>query len=58
MRSWRTEKHVSVRRAELKDLDHLVGFTSEEARKAEGTVKTPETLEKGIRGALEDSSIA
>ncbi len=49
---------MSVRRAELKDLDHLVGFTSEEARKAEGTVKTPETLEKGIRGALEDSSIA
>ncbi|BCS96691.1 hypothetical protein DSLASN_23230 [Desulfoluna limicola] len=42
----------------MKDLDYLVGFTSEEAREAEGTVKSPETLEKGIRSALEDSSIA
>lgn len=58
MRSWRTEKHVRVRRAELKDLDYLVGFTSEEAREAEGTVKIPETLEKGIRSALEGSTIA
>ena len=49
---------MKVRRAELKDLEYLVEFTSEEAREAEGSVKIPETLEKGIRAALEDSTIA
>lgn len=58
MRPWVRGKHVRVRRAELKDLKHLVEFTSEEAREAEGSVKIPETLEKGIRTALEDSTIA
>ena len=49
---------VRVRRADLKDLSCLVEFTAEEAREAEGSIKIPDTLEKGIRKALEDHSVA
>ena len=35
-----------------------VNFTAEEAREAEGSIKIPETLEKGILVALRDPSIA
>ena len=37
-----------VRKAELKDLLYLVEFTAEEAREAEGSIKIPDTIEKGI----------
>ena len=47
-----------IRKAELKDLPSLVEFTAEEAREAEGSIKIPNTLEKGIMKALKDSSIA
>ncbi|MFW1480397.1 GNAT family N-acetyltransferase, partial [Vibrio parahaemolyticus] len=46
------------RKAVLDDLPYLVNFTSEEAREAEGSIKIPETLEKGILVALRDPSIA
>nr|WP_210330386.1 GNAT family N-acetyltransferase [Aliikangiella sp. G2MR2-5] len=36
----------------------MVEFTAEEAREAEGSIKVPATLEKGILVALEDPSIA
>ncbi|EPJ48835.1 MAG: acetyltransferase, possible [Osedax symbiont Rs2] len=49
---------VRIRRADLKDLSYLVTFTAEEAREAEGSIKIPDTLEKGIRKALEDDSVA
>ena len=49
---------VRVRKAELKDLPFLIEFTAEEAREAESSIKIPDTLEKGIMKALEDSSIS
>ncbi|MCO7225993.1 GNAT family N-acetyltransferase [Pleionea sp. CnH1-48] len=49
---------MRVRKATLEDLPYLVEFTAEEAREAEGLVKIPETLQKGIRAALKDPSIA
>lgn len=49
---------MKVRKAVLDDLSYLVNFTSEEAREAEGSIKIPETLEKGILVALRDPSIA
>ncbi|HHX8564917.1 TPA: GNAT family N-acetyltransferase [Vibrio diabolicus] len=49
---------MKVRKAVLDDLPYLVNFTSEEAREAEGSIKIPETLEKGILVALRDPSIA
>lgn len=49
---------MKIRKAELKDLSHLIDFTAEEAREAENCVKIPETLERGIRTALEDNSVA
>ena len=49
---------VRIRRADLKDLSYLVKFTAEEAREAEGSIKIPDTLEKGITKALEDDSVA
>ncbi|EHR0759553.1 GNAT family N-acetyltransferase [Vibrio parahaemolyticus] len=49
---------MKVRKAVLDDLPYLVHFTSEEAREAEGSIKIPETLEKGILVALRDPSIA
>lgn len=49
---------VRVRKAKLKDLSYLVEFTAQEAREAEDSIKIPSTLEKGIRTALEDDSVA
>jgi len=49
---------MSVRRAVLDDLPHLVEFTVEEAREAENSIKIPATLTKGIKKALEDDSVA
>ncbi len=49
---------MKVRRATLSDLPLLVEFVAEEAREAEGINKDLGTLEKGIRTALEDDSIA
>lgn len=49
---------MKVRKAVLDDLPYLVNFTAEEAREAEGSIKIPETLEKGILVALRDPSIA
>ena len=49
---------MRVRNAEIKDLPFLIEFTAEEAREAEESVLIPDTLEKGIRTALENSSVA
>lgn len=49
---------MNVRRAVIGDLSRLIEFISEEAREAEGTIKASANLEKGIRTALEDDSIA
>jgi len=49
---------LSVRKARIEDLSYLVEFTAEEAREAEGSVKIPDTLEKGISAALADNTIA
>jgi hypothetical protein len=49
---------LNVRKARIEDLSYLVEFTAEEAIEAEGTVKIPDTLEKGIGAALADNSIA
>jgi len=49
---------LKVRRAELKDLEHLVEFTAAEARESEGLSKDTETLIDGIKVALENRSIA
>jgi GNAT superfamily N-acetyltransferase len=49
---------LSVRKARQEDLSYLVEFTAEEAREAEGSVKIPDTLEKGIGAALVDNTIA
>ena len=49
---------MKIRKAELRDLPYLVDFTSEEAREAEGRKEISETLRRGIKTALDDSSIA
>lgn len=49
---------MRVREAELKDLPKIVEFTATEAIEAEGLIKIPATLEKGIKTALQDSSIS
>lgn len=49
---------MNVRKARIEDLSYLVEFTAEEAREAEGSVKVPDTLEKGIGAALADNAIA
>jgi len=49
---------LNVRKARLEDLSYLVEFTAEEAREAEGSVRIPDTLEKGIGAALADNTIA
>ena len=49
---------MNVRKATTGDLSTLVEFTLEEAKEAEGTTKDSERLERGIKTALEDSSIA
>ena len=48
----------SVRRADLADLDTLVVFTLAEAREAEGADKDADAIERGVRMALEDPSLA
>lgn len=49
---------MQVRRATLNDLNDLVHFTLEEARESEGIHQLSATLEKGIRMALENESLA
>ena len=49
---------LRVRKANINDLSCLIEFTSEEAREAEGSVNTPDTLGKGISRALRDESVA
>lgn len=49
---------VNVRKAVMRDLPKLVEFTLEEARESEGRKEASEILEKGIRTALVDGSIA
>jgi ribosomal protein S18 acetylase RimI-like enzyme len=58
MASAQGEVRMIVRRAVMKDLPILVEFTSQEAREAEGSAIDLKRLETGIRGALEDPSIA
>ncbi|TQV89175.1 GNAT family N-acetyltransferase [Aliikangiella coralliicola] len=45
---------MKVRRATIQDLDSLVTFTAQEAEQAEGSIRAPETLRRGIKAALED----
>ena len=47
-----------VRKAAIENLSTLVNFTSREAEEAEGSNKDFKQLEKGIRTALENPSIA
>ena len=47
-----------VRKATIDDLSILVDFTSQEAEEAEGSTKDLKQLEKGIRAALENPSVA
>lgn len=49
---------MRVRKAEFRDLSYLVEFTAKEAREAENSIKIPNTLEKGIKTALEDNNVA
>ena len=49
---------MRVREATLEDLPTLVSFTAKEAEEAEGSTKDLTRLEKGIRAALEDPTIA
>ena len=49
---------MQVRKAVLKDLSCLVEFTAQEALESEGSIKAPDTLQLGIRKALEDLQIA
>jgi len=49
---------MKVRRATIEDLGTLVEFTSAEAKEAEGRSAHPDTLEHGVRAALEDESLA
>lgn len=49
---------LKTRRARLSDLQKLVFFAQEEAREAEGKVKIPTVLSKGIEAALADENIA
>lgn len=48
----------TVRRAELADLETLVAFTLAEAEDAEGAGKDVNVVERGVRMALEDPSLA
>ena len=49
---------VKVRRADINDLSILIEFILEEALASEGSIKDSKKLEKGIRTALEDDSVA
>jgi ribosomal protein S18 acetylase RimI-like enzyme len=48
----------NVRKANISDLDTLVAFTVAEARDAEGADKDVDAIERGVRMALEDPSLA
>jgi GNAT superfamily N-acetyltransferase len=48
----------SVRPAQLEDLNTLVTFTRMEALHAEGIELNPEMMRKGVKAALDDSTIA
>ena len=48
----------SVRRAALEDLETIAAFTLAEARDAEGADKNADDVERGVRMALEDPSLA
>lgn len=52
------DSEYAVRRAELADLDTIVAFTVAEARDAEGADKDVDAVERGVRMALEDPSLA
>ena len=49
---------MRVRKANIDDLAILVEFTSQEAKEAEGIAKDVDRLEKGVKAALENPSIA
>ncbi len=49
---------VEVRKADISDLNVIVGFIAEEAREAEGRSQSLKTLESAIGQALRDDSIA
>lgn len=49
---------MKVRRATREDLPQLVAFTTAEAQEAEGRIEVLESVEEGIRMALQDDSIA
>ncbi len=46
-----------IRRACADDLERLVAFAAAEARDAEGAVKAPDTLRRGIAAALADERL-
>lgn len=48
----------NVRRADLGDLEKLVSFTMSEAEEAEGAHKQKDVVQRGIRTALEDPTVA
>jgi ribosomal protein S18 acetylase RimI-like enzyme len=52
------DSEYAMRRAELADLDTIVAFTVAEARDAEGADKDVAAIERGVRMALEDPSLA
>ena len=52
------DPEVKVRRADINDLPVLIEFILKEALASEGSIKDSKKLEKGIRTALEDASVA
>jgi GNAT superfamily N-acetyltransferase len=52
------DRDATVRKADLDDLEVIVGFIAEEAREAEGRSQGRDTLESAIGQALRDDSIA
>ncbi len=52
------QRSYSLRRAEVTDLETIVGFTLEEAREAEGLDKDADGIRRGVSNGLEDPSVA
>jgi L-amino acid N-acyltransferase YncA len=52
------QRSYSLRRAEVTDLETIVGFTLEEAREAEGLDKDADGIRRGVSTGLEDPSVA
>ena len=50
--------NFTVRGAKTTDLDDLVSFTMAEAHEAEGLEADEETIRRGVKAGLEDSSIS